>query len=59
LNQLLQNLRLSTSSTNAAAGSAAVAQSSGLQHQLLGRARQLAQQGSPHVLVGRTLSAVA
>jgi hypothetical protein len=59
LNQLLQNLRLSASSTNAVASSAAVAQSSGLQHRLLDRARQLAQQGSPHVLVGRTLSAVA
>ena len=59
LNQLLQNLRLSASSTNAAAGSAVAAQSSRLQHQLLDRVRQLAQQGSPYMVVGRMLSAVA
>lgn len=59
LNQLLQNLRLSASSTNAAAGSVTAAQSSGLQHQLLDRVRQLAQQGSPHVFIGRMLSTVA
>jgi len=58
LNQLLQNLRLSASSTNAA-GSVAAAQSSGLQHQLVGRVRQLAQQGSPHAFIGRMLSTVA
>jgi hypothetical protein len=59
LNQLLQNLRVSGSSTNAAAGTVAAAQSSGLQHLLLDRMRQLAQQGSPQVSIGRMLSAVA
>jgi hypothetical protein len=58
LNQLLQNLKLSTGSTNAAANSTAAAQSSGSQHQLLFRLQQLAQQGAP-ALVGRMLSAVA
>ena len=58
LNQLLQNLRLSTGSTSAAANSATAAQSSGSQHQLLSRLQQLAQQGAP-ALVGRMLSAVA
>jgi hypothetical protein len=58
LNQLLQNLKLSTGSTNAAANSTAAAQSSGSQHQLLFRLQQLAQQGAP-ASVGRMLSAVA
>jgi hypothetical protein len=58
LNQLLQNLKLSTGSTNAATNSTAAAQSSGSQHQLLFRLQQLAQQGAP-AMVGRMLSAVA
>ena len=58
LNQLLQNLKLSAGSANAAAGSVAAAQSPGAQQQLLARVRHLAEQ-KPHIFVAPMVNAVA